>query len=378
VSRSAEPGLPSVLLVVEQLRRPVPGGIGTYVRGLLSGLAEVERTRGESIPLTLFASRVVSDPLEGHARPVRTVPVPSRLLSRAWDRGLLRAPRGFSVVHGTSFATPARARGDRAALVVTVHDLAWRAYPEATTRRGRRWHEAALRRALARADAFVAPSALVREELVAAGAPADAVQVIPEGCDHLPPPDRAGAAAVLKASGVDGPYLLTVSTLEPRKNLRRLLDAYRSARTFALDDVKLVVAGPLGWGDGAPIAGPTDGVVPIGHVEGAVLSGLYAGAAAFVYVPLAEGFGLPPLEAMAASVPVMTSTSVPSITEAPGDPPALLVDPTDTEAIARGLTRLVTDTSLAGSLAARGEAFARSRPWRKTAAAHLELWRHLR
>ena len=340
-------------------------------------MAELERTRGRAVTLTLFASRVRSDPLEGHGRPVRTTPVPSRLASRAWDRGLLHAPRGFGVVHGTSFATPPKARGDRAALVLTVHDLAWRAHPEATTRRGRRWHEAALRRALKRADAFVTPSAAVRDELVAAGAPADAVVAIPEGCDHLPPPDRAGADAVLRASGVDGPYLLTVSTLEPRKNLRRLVDAYRAARAGGLGELTLVVAGPLGWGDDGPSAVPAEGVVPIGDVEGAVLAGLYSSATGFVYVPLAEGFGLPPLEAMAASVPVVSSRSVPSVAEAPGDPPALLVDPTDPDAIAEGLVRVVTDAALAGALAARGQAYARSRTWVEAAAGHVELWERL-
>jgi glycosyltransferase involved in cell wall biosynthesis len=377
MSGAPDPPCPSVLLVVEQLRRAVPGGIGTYIRGLLSGLAELEQTGGDVVPLTLFASRARADPLEGQGRPVLTAPLPSRLATRAWDHGLLRAPRGFGVVHGTSFATPPLARAGRAALSVTVHDLAWRAYPEATTRRGRRWHEAALRRALRRADAFVTPSSRVRDELIAAGAPREAVRAIPEGCDHLPPPDRAGAATVLKASGVDGPYLLTVSTLEPRKNLHRLVDAYRIARGRGLGELTLVVAGPLGWGDGGPRAAPAEGVVPIGHIEGAVLAGLYANAAAFVYVPLAEGFGLPPLEAMAASTPVVSSAAVPSVAEAPGEPPALLVDPTDVEAIADGLVRVATDAELAEGLAARGRTFAASRRWIDTAALHLELWRSL-
>lgn len=371
---------PSVLLVVEQLRRTVPGGIGTYAQGLLAGLATLEAsraTRAEPTALTLFASHVATDPLARWGRPVRTSGLSSRLLTRAWDLGLVRAPSGFDVVHGVSLAVPARARGERGALAVTVHDLAWRSHPEATTMRGRRWHEAALRRALRRADAFVVPSNRVADDLIAAGAATDTVSVICEGSDHLPPPDRAGAEAMLRASGVDGPYLLAVSTLEPRKNLRRLLEAYRAARPAFPEPSALVVAGPMGWGDSGVGGAETEGVMAVGHVEGATLAGLYAGATALAYVPLAEGFGLPPLEAMFAGTPVVASTGVPSVTEGSEDPPALVVDPTDTDAIARALVTVVSDKGLADSLRTRGSAFARARTWEAAAAGHLALWERL-
>jgi glycosyltransferase involved in cell wall biosynthesis len=371
----------SVLVVVEQLRRAVPGGIGTYARGLLAGLAALEtpqEARGdEAMSVTLLASRVTPDPLVVLGRPIRTSRLPSKLLTRAWDLGAVRAPSGFDVVHGASLASPARARAGRSVLSVMVHDLAWRTYPEATTRRGRRWHEAALRRTLARSDAFVVPSASVAADLLAAGAPADKVTVIPEGADHLPPPDADGAAAILRASGVFGPYLLSVSTLEPRKNLGRLLAAYQASRTSLPELLPLVVAGPLGWGDDELGEIARDGVVRVGHVEGAALAGLYAGAAAFVYVPLAEGFGLPPLEAMAEGTPVVASSAVPSVAEGEGERPALLVNPLDTDEIAQGLVRIVTDAALADTLRSRGSSWAGSRTWADTAAAHVGLWRQL-
>jgi glycosyltransferase involved in cell wall biosynthesis len=373
------PRRPSILLVVEQLRRAVPGGIGTYAEGLLAGLATLDASTAgggaEPSPLTLFASRAAPDPLLRWGRPVRTSRLPSRLLTRAWDLGVARAPSGFDVVHGVSLASPARARGDRGPLALTVHDLAWRTHPEATTPRGRRWHESALRRGVRRADAFVVPSAAVAADLVAAGAAADAVSVIGHGSDHLPPPDRAGAAAVLRASGVVGPYVLAVSTLEPRKNLGRLVEAYGAARAALPEPFPLVVVGALGWGDPG-LGGPTEGVAAVGHVESAALSGLYAGAAAVVYVPLAEGFGLPPLEAMAASAPVVASTAVPSVTEGPGDT-ALLVDPTDTDAIADALVAVLSDRDLSDALRASGAAFAKARTWEAAAAAHLALWERL-
>jgi glycosyltransferase involved in cell wall biosynthesis len=278
-------------------------------------------------------------------------------------------------VHGLSLAAPAR-RG-RGALAVTVHDLAWRSHPGATTARGRRWHEAALGRALRRADAFVVPSAAVAAALAEAGAAAGTVNVIGEGADHLPAPDRAGATAVLSASGVEGPYLLAVATLEPRKNLRRLVEAYAAARPALPEPLPLVVAGPLGWGESGLNGPGTDGVVAVGHVEGATLSGLYAGATAFAYVPLAEGFGLPPVEAMVAGTPAVVSTAVPSVTEAEGDAPALLVDPNDTDAIAAALVAIVCDRTLAEALRARGTSFATSLTWEAAAAGHLALWERL-
>ena len=118
-------------------------------------------------------------------------------------------------------------------------------------------------------------------------------------------------------------------------------------------------------------------MIAVGHVEAAVLSGLYVGATALAYVPLAEGFGLPPVEAMASGTPVVASTGVPSVAEGPGEPPALLVDPTDTDAIANALVSVVSDRALSDSLRARGSAFAALRTWEATAAGHVALWERL-
>ena len=369
----------SVLLAVEQLRRAVPGGIGTYARGLLGGLAALQVDDGSepAVEVTLYASRATPDPLEGLGRPIRTSPLSSRLLTRAWDLGIARAPSGFDVVHGVSLASPATARRHGGALVVMVHDLAWRAHPEATTARGARWHEAALRRAIARSDALVVPSRAVAADLVASGAAPEAVRIIAEGADHMAPPDPEAARTILVAAGVTGPYLLAVGTLEPRKNLARLIEAFGLARPALPEAMTLVVAGPIGWGRSG-LGERHDGVVAVGPLEGPALSGLFAGAEAFVYVPLVEGFGLPPLEAMAFGVPVVASVAVPSVIEVEGDPPARLVDPLDPEAIAHGLRAVVGDRAVAASLRQAGLALVATRTWRATAAAHVALWRELR
>jgi glycosyltransferase involved in cell wall biosynthesis len=395
------------LVVVEQLRRAVPGGIGRYASGLLGGLAALENEI-DGVEVSLLASRWAGpgpDPLARWGMPVVTSRLPGPALIRFWDRGLRRAPSGFDVVHAVSTAAPpvrwgrppgigaasedggaGRDRRDgHAALVVTVHDMAWRLYPEATTRRGRRWHEAALQRALRRADVLLAPSVSAVAELEAAGARPGSVFVLHWGTDHLPPPDRDGAAALLRRLGVTDGYLLTASTREPRKNLHRLVAGYARARPSLPEPWPLVLVGPEGWGDadvglGARSgSGALDGVVTTGLVSDEILSALYEGARAFVYVPLAEGYGLPPLEAMTFGVPVVTSTGVPSAAPVDGAaPPALRVDPMDIDAIADALVTAAADDAVRAGLSARGRALVADRTWREAARWHTDLWRSLR
>ncbi len=374
------PAEPGVLLVAEQLRRPVPGGIGTYVRGLLSGLAALEAEGRPVPPVTLFASRPPPgpDPVAALGPPLRSSALPGPLLVRAWDRGLAGPPALAPLVHAPSLAVPPARPG--VPLVVAVHDLAWRRVPGATTARGRRWHEAALGRALRRGTAFVVPSEPVAADLAAAGAPPDRIRLVPEGADHLAPPDGAGAAELLARLGVDGPFLLTVSTLEPRKNLGRLLTAHDRALARLPGPWPLLVVGPRGWGgaDGSGAPGP-DEARPLvrftGPVSDGVLAALYTRAALFCYVPLAEGYGLPPLEAMSAGVPVVASSAVPSVVPDPGGAPcALVVDPGDEVALAGALVEGAGDADRRAALVAAGRERARVRTWRAAAEGHLALW----
>ena len=157
-------------MMVEQLRRTASGGIGTYILGLLRASTRCrphERPELELLASRFPAGRAGAGPAGRPRPPARTVRRSrDRLLTRAWDHGLLRAPAGFDVVHATSLAT---LEPGRAALVVTVHDLLWRRVPDAYPARGRTWHEAALRRALRRADRFVVPAEVVADDLAAPG-----------------------------------------------------------------------------------------------------------------------------------------------------------------------------------------------------------------
>ena len=323
----AEQSALTVLLAVEQLRRRVPGGIGAYARGLLGGLV-VATTEGDGTEVTLMAGRApggADDPLAAFGHPLHTSRLPGRLLTRAWDHGLLRAPAGFDIVHSVSLASPRLRRSSPGRLVVTVHDVAWRRHPEATTRRGARWHEAALRQAKRSDAALVVPSRFVAADLAAMGIADGRVTVVPSGADHLPEPDADATDVLLRKLGVSGEFLLTVGTLEPRKNVNRLVRA-------------------------------------------------------FAYVPLTEGYGLPPLEAMRVGIPTVVSNEVPSVHDlgAMGPAPARIVDPLDIDDIARGLAAVLTDDALRAALGSQGAAYASARTWREAARAHIALWRSLR
>jgi len=361
-------GQRSVLLVVEQLRRRVPGGIGTYVRGLLQGLEGLEGLKEASTTtpsfLTLYASRGREgrDPVRELGWSLRESFLPGRLMVQGWDHRLLDVPKGFDVVHATSFAAPP-ARG--MPLSMMVHDLAFREAPETFPPRGRRWHERALGRALRHASALVVTSQKVASDLVGAGASGDRIRIIPHGCDHLPPPDFSAADELLGRLGVRGEFILSVSTLEPRKNLPRLLEAYRIARDRLPERWQFVVVGPVGWGP--EIRAPA-GAVLTQALGGATLAALYRRARLLCYVPLAEGFGLPPLEAMRLGTPVVSSP-VPSVADS-----AMLVDPFEVEEIAEAMVKVGTDDELRGSLAEAGRARALPLTWSAAARRHLDLW----
>lgn len=174
---------------------------------------------------------------------------------------------------------------------------------------------------------------------------------------------------VKKAFGIDGRYILSLGTIEPRKNLKRVIDAFTSLRTRNTAIDTLVIAGHVGWGDALP---PADGVTIIGKVPPSDLPALYAGAEALVYASLYEGFGLPVLEAMAVGCPVVVSDRG-SLKEVAGHA-AVLVDPEDVTSISFGI-----ETALAhrARLIAKGLKHESTFTWQKTARETLGVYRRV-
>jgi glycosyltransferase involved in cell wall biosynthesis len=243
-------------------------------------------------------------------------------------------------------------------LVVTFHDIAVLRHPDAFNRWTRSYSSFALPKVARAAAALVTGSAFTRDELVdALGVPEAKVHVTPYG---------VGAPFTPEGPASAGEFVLAVATLEPRKNLTRLVEGFRRAR---LDGCELRVVGARGWGDVS-----VDGrdVRWLGEVDDEELARLYRGARCLAYVSLYEGFGLPVLEAMACGTPVVTSTAPPFREFADGA--SVAVDPFDPDAIAAGLVEAI---NRGGELGTNGRMRAGALTWKATAAQTLAVYREV-
>lgn len=261
------------------------------------------------------------------------------------------------------------------ARVVTIHDLVWKHAGE-TMRPLSRWMETRLMpEAIRLADRIMADSTSTAEAIGTEFPGArDKVRVVPLGVTVLAEP---GGFDSLTSIGVDRPYFLFVGTLEPRKNLRRLLQAFATIPSVIRANALLVVAGGRGWG-GIDLHsllvqyGLETNVVLTGYVSDAQLATLYAHARFLAMPSLYEGFGLPLLEAMSFGVPVLTSNSS-SLPEVAGDA-GILVDPLSEDSIAEGLTLLLANEVLRVDLAARARPNAARFSWKKAARQAMDVF----
>lgn len=258
--------------------------------------------------------------------------------------------------------------------VATIHDAISLDHPEWFDWKFGAWYRALLPRLMQRVRRVITVSHFSRDRLLQhTRAPADKFVVTHLGVDpkfRPAPPDAV--EAVRRKLGLPEAYVLAVASLEPRKNTARLFTAWERHRA-AFDDVGLVVAG----GSGKVFRGTGIGRVPAGvkltgYVDDADLPALYSGALAFVFPSLCEGFGLPPLEAMACGAPVITSNTS-SMPEVCGDA-AVLVEPREPDSIADGIRRVIGSASLREDLRQRGLARASHFTWERTAEA---TWRVL-
>lgn len=373
-----------VVLGVEALHPPLTG-IGRYALSLARGL---RRHPGVGTACYYAHGRWISDPaaLLNPRRPLNILRrhVPLRPIARRIFHGVNSAIaktrlQGFRdwVFHAPSFLAP----DFTAHVVCTVHDLSHLRMPECHPRDRVEHLLRELPRTLERAAHVIAVSSYVRDELIAEfGLAPDRVSAVHHGVDRsFHPREAASVDAVLDRFGLQrGRYVLAVATLEPRKNLERLLEAHGRLPAALRRAYPLVLVGGRGWQNEALMRKiehvRSEGEVcwP-GYVAETDLFFLYAGAAGFAYPSLYEGFGLPVLEAMASGVPVLTSdrTALPEIAGGA----ALLVDPESVADIARGLERLLGDGAWRERAATLGTERARAFTWEACIDNTVEIYR---
>jgi glycosyltransferase involved in cell wall biosynthesis len=354
-------GSPAALraaITLEQSWHRVPGGTAVAALGLVRALA-----RRPGLELVGVAARHRKPPPEPWRLtvPVRHLNLPRLALYESWHR--LRRPRvqratgAVNVIHATTMAIPPRS----APLLVTIHDLAWRHFPEMFTKRGVSFFRRGLALAVKEADLVLCSSKATLRDCLEAGFDETKLRVVPLGVE-MAPADKAVVQRVRVAYELDRPYVLWTGTIEPRKNLAGLLDAFGRLDV----DLDLVLVGPRGWNqDLDGIAhGVRDRVRMLGFVPPEDLGPLYAGAEVFCFPSLLEGFGLPVLEAMSQGTTVVTSrgTSTEELAEGAG----VLIDPFDASSIAHGLEEAL-DPSLRARLEPLGRARAASFTWERSA-----------
>lgn len=249
--------------------------------------------------------------------------------------------------------------------IITVHDVAHLEYPEWYSCKFSTFYRWLLPRLLRRVVLVLTVSEFSKARVVEMlEVPSKKVIVTPLGVDaRFTPASEEKVKSVTTRYGIDSPYLITVASISERKNLGRLVEAWNQA---GVSGFRLVVVGAKGL----PFAGKSHlpsnpSIMYLGYVSDEDLPALYSGALGSVYISLYEGFGLPPLEAMACGTPVLAS-NVTSLPEVVGDA-GLLVDPYDVEAIAHGIRRLVEDSALREELKRKGLERAKQFTWERTA-----------
>ncbi len=364
-----------------------PCGIARYSRELARGLLSLN----EDIELVLYSATRYGSVLDRIPRAIREHPR-SHLIERRLPAKALKALcylPGFNLkwitgpialLHHTDLTyLPNEGTPE----IVTVHDLAYEISP--------RFHEPdfratvgeRVRQAVERATLIIVPSESTRRDLLERHeVEAERIRVIPHGVDHVlrkleetDHPDQDG----VPRSVFEKPYLLHVGTIEPRKNLVRVLQAFEKIRREGIE-TRLVIAGPKGWMTEAyeralNHCAYRHEVFEVGSVEESTLRKLYRSATAVVYPSLYEGYGLPVVEAMAQGVPVMTSDR--SATQEIAGDDAVLCDPEDVDSMARGMAELVKNEALRDHLRKAGRRKTSLLTWQRTARQTYEAYREV-
>jgi glycosyltransferase involved in cell wall biosynthesis len=355
-----------IAIFADQLNYDQPGGIGTYLRHLVPGVAG----RLESGSLLLAHHGPHDERLFPGLAGVEEACLGARrdIMGLAWHTmGRPRLERylgELDLVHAPSLVFPP----SRAPLAATVHDLCILKYPGAFPSRWKAFHHRGLRLILRHARAILADSRSTRDDIRSLIGKSDPrIRVVPLGVDAPEHPGEEEVEQVLAKHQLAPGYILFMGTIEPRKNLSRLVQAYAA---FGAEEKgrggELVLVGAPGWMGRRELSRIVSqaGVRWLGFLPQRELEAIYRAAAIFVYPSVYEGFGLPVLEAMARGLAVVTSDSS-SLREV-GEGVALLVDQTDPMELRKAMRRLIDDEDMRGELAEKGRERAAEYPWERT------------
>ena len=364
-------------------------GLATYARQIA---LHMMGQGGAQLQAFHYGAQVVA-PLDGPlaALPQRVIPQSARpwrlrvaahtLAGLPMDDAFGGALRGFDIFHATEHLLPPL---KHAKSVFTFHDAIYALFPEHHLPMNRAFLGLMMPRFLRRANAVIAVSECSKRDAARLyGIDPDRIQVIYEAADDALAPvlDEAALAAARQKYHLPPRYLLCLGTIEPRKNLPALFQAFRdliAEPQFA--DVHLALVGRKGWMfqptlDAIAQLGLTERVTLTDYVASADLPALLSGASAFVFPSLYEGFGLPPLEAMACGAPVICSNAA-SLPEVVGDA-ALLFDPRDVTALRAAIARVLSDPALARALREKGLAQAKKFSWQRAAQETFDVYRRV-
>jgi len=356
------------------------GGVARYIHGVLSGLDtdEVElhvvaQARDRAAILASAPTATVHTISRGfQSRPLRLV----------WEQTELpRLARrlGADIVHSPHYTFPVLWRGRH---VITLHDATFFSHPELHSRLKRFFFRSWIRRAWSSSDSIVVPSGATASELQRLlGTPGPDVSVAHLGVDlkrfTVPSDERLAAFREAHGLGPDDTWFAFLGTIEPRKNVGSLLDAYISMKTKAGDAPfpRLFIAGARGWDDAVlarlDLLSPDSGVEMLGYVDADELSPLLGGAEAVIYPSLGEGFGLPVVEAMACGGAVITTPHL-AIPEVGGD--AVIYTEADALEIAAAMRFVLDNPGIVAELRERAITRAREFSWQATARTHVNAF----
>lgn len=359
-------------------------GMGVYTYNLLRALQKIDTNNRYTVYLNPLKRNKIDFKNANFSTYETTITIENHLVGEFWRNFYLPhrlKSEETDVFHDPGYFLPVVSGGYKS--VVTVHDLVVYTFPQTNSKKYFWYMRQMTKIGVQKADLIIAHSFHTKEDLIRIlKVPEEKVRVVYSATNEFlkPVTDPAELAATREKFRIEGPYILCVNTIEPRKNLPRLLSAYHLLKTEMKLEHKLVVCGMFGWLYGDVFTtirelGLEDSIVFTSYVKDEDLPRLYSAAELFVFPSLYEGFGLPALEAMACGAPVITSSSS-SLPEIVGEA-AILVDPYSIEQLAEAMYNVLTDQKLRARMRRDGLARAQLFSWEKTASHTLSIYEEL-